>query len=706
MRLALEKDPSNPNKIALASSVSSVASTKSKPNASVRPSVRDAIAAQRRAALQQNAPERPSSAQATFSSLEAPASSTRHPIRPAGAVRPPSGLSKPNDGNQAPSTNRTITAGPVRRPKRPEIKRPATADPYATRNAGPVNQTTPTISPHTSPSKIATASKASVASASRPNNNKTPARTPATMAPAIRGRRAETVSRPSPRQQAHARMNSMPVSPTPKEENMTLILPLQPDVEAGSPAEPVKPLNLGYRSRDSASTMASEDDTEGFTMVIPNLRHDSPEKKSPARPSSSGIPHKSTLPRRTPMKGATENIKPGSPLVKRYELPAKPQSPERSRLVDVADHSEAGAVQVYEDPFQADELSATPAGPVKPVLEEIVINERASDLEREQAAALNQSTRSNEQNIEATRTPRGHAKTTSTGSILGANSDSTDMQSSAEIMKSKRLLNSAIEKVRSKTLDAHGFRRVQELVKTNNDIWGEDAHKYGDLLIALLEYLEAPAESLRITGTPAGTKVQNLKTQVLATIRGMLAMHRREAGPYYARSLCSILSARRQFDDMSHIASEMEKTAEEISRTGPASDCLDAVLDLVDSLAHSSSSSIPSSPAASPDSPRPSSSDGSHASRTINMSLQTLASLLSALSARKQASSPAQTKRLGGLAVRLLQDSDPEIRRADMEFCLALHERLERDVFWKAVEGAKESGLNLITYYLARRGRA
>jgi CLIP-associating protein 1/2 len=71
--------------------------------------------------------------------------------------------------------------------------------------------------------------------------------------------------------------------------------------------------------------------------------------------------------------------------------------------------------------------------------------------------------------------------------------------------------------------------------------------------------------------------------------------------------------------------------------------------------------------------------------------------------------SPALTKRLGTSAVRLLEDSDPEVRRADLEFCLVLHERLggeNGEGFWRAVEGARESGLNLITYYLARRGKA
>lgn len=706
LRNALEKDPSNPNKNSLASSVSSITSTKSKAGTTVRPSVRDAIAAQRRAALQKGLPERPSSAQSAFPSVDA--ASARNPIRPAGAVKPTSGLSKPSD-NQPSSSNRTITAGPVRRPKRPEINRPATADPYGPRNVVPIKVTTPTTSPHTSPPKNVPAARTTAASVIRAvPSNKTPARTPASSTPAIRAKpRAETVSRPSPRQQAHARINSMPVSPVPTVHSIGSVLPQQSLAEVDSVATSVPALIPATRPRGSDATVMSDADLDNFTMVIPDIRHDHADKTSLMRSIGSGSPHphRSTLPRRTSVKAANENLKPGSPLVQRFDAPPMSQSPEKSKLGDI-DSTDAGAVQVYEDPFQADERSFTLASPSKPVLEEIVINERTLDFARQSSTELNQSTGSNEQNNSGRGTPRGHTKTTSTGSILGVHSESTELQSNAEILKSKRLLTSAIDKVRAKSLDAHGFRRVQELIKTKQDIWGEDGQKFGDLLFALLSFLEAPTESLKIPGAPASSKVQNLKTQVLATIRGMLALHRKEAGPYYAHSLCAIISARRQFDDMSHIASEMEKTAQDISRVGPTSDCIDEVLDLLDSLAELTPSSTPSTPATSPVSPRSSSSQGYNASRTINLALQTLASLLASLAAKQQASSPAQTKRLGNLAVRLLQDTDPEIRRADMDFCLALHEQLQPDIFWKAVGSAQESGLNLITYYLARKGRA
>jgi CLIP-associating protein 1/2 len=706
MRTALEKDPNNPSKSSLASSVSSLASNKSKPALNTRTSaVRDAIVAQRRAAMARSLPDRPTSAQSILSTTEQPARSAAAATR-AGAARPPSSLNVTSKAAQAPPTQRTLTSAPARRPRRPELNRPATADPYATRRV-PTNQGTPTISPQTSPSKSATANKA--ASSTRAIG-RTPVR-PAAHSVSSTVRSKTRVENPptksSPIQ--HTSHIPTPQSSPSKDENLTLIAPFsRPPEDDHLPASHSRlPIHRKSTSRDSGATKASEEDTDGFTMVLPSFRPESGERPSPGRPTSSGSMSKVPLPKRSPIKLSAENVKPGSPRVAKTQTPSKVPAAHHN-IADSLEQQQPSSVQVYEDPFQSDEPVSSSL-PVKPVLEEIAINERNSDVEHE---TQNRELRSNEQNILGQRTPRGHSKTTSTGSILGVNGDSDNLQVSAETIRNRRLLTSAIERVRAKTLDAHGFRHVQELVRSNSDIWGEEGQKFGDLLIALLEYLEAPADALKVNGTPASSKIQNLKTQVLATIRAMLAIHKKEATQFYARSLCSVLLARRQFDEVSHITSEMEKLAEEIVRNGPNNESIVAILDLIESLTNHSTPSTPSSPP-------PANSTSTNNSRTITMSLSVLSSLLAPPSATQRAKattvttptplSPALTKRLGTTAVRLLEDSNPEVRRADLEFCLVLHERLggeNGEGFWRAVEGARESGLNLITYYLARRGKA
>lgn len=408
--------------------------------------------------------------------------------------------------------------------------------------------------------------------------------------------------------------------------------------------------------------------------------------------SSKGTPKEGT-PRFSPSKGAV-----GSPL-SHLRSPAA-RSPERLRspLPGTMTTAEAEPVQVYEDPFTADGEPATGVDD-KLVLGELPID-RANERQPSEEAveSLSQSTRSNEQNIDVQRTPRHH-KTTSTGSVIAANGDSN-----AEVLRSRRLLASGIERIRAKTLDAHGFRRVQDIVKNGQDVWGDDGQKFGELLVVLLEYLESPNESLKTTGTgSASTKAQSLKGQVLAAIRAMLTLHRREAGAYYARSLCSVLNSRRQWDETMHITADIEKTADEIIKLCNPLDTLNAVLDLLENL----SGGHPASPASSSSSERMGSPTPLvDAHRTSAFALQALGSLLSTAQSRNLPISQQMNQRLGACAVRFLQDPDSDVRKADLDFCLVMH-GVDEEEFWRVLKrtGVKEGSVNLITYYIAKSRR-
>jgi CLIP-associating protein 1/2 len=460
-------------------------------------------------------------------------------------------------------------------------------------------------------------------------------------------------------------------------------------------------------SRDESAVYADEDN---FTMVninqLPNLRG----QPFDDRPNSSGsvTSRKSVTPRPSPVKHATDG-RLNSPAQSRLRSPVvrSPQVP-TMRNLDLQTEPEPEPVQVYEDPSTTPEPQA-PLEPEKPVLEELPLNERATERtpsEEPGPEEFSQSARSNEQNIgvqRTPRTPRGHYKTTSTGSIVGVNDSPSVLQNNAEAFRGRRLLASGLERIRTKTLEVHGFRKLQELVKSNQDIWGDEGQKFGELLIALLDYLESPNDALKAQAVKATT----LKTQVLSTVRAMLTVHKREAAPYYSRALCSVLAARRQFEDTSHISAEIEKTADEIVKTGQPSDCLNAVLDMIESLHAPLSPTSAKSPSES--SPPPPDAHDGKPSRTIVLGLSILSDLLATAQAKNIPVSTSQTLRMGSLAVRFLDDTDADVRKADLEFCLSLHEKLggdKGDGFWRALVGAKEMHLNLLTYYIARRGPA
>jgi CLIP-associating protein 1/2 len=506
-------------------------------------------------------------------------------------------------------------------------------------------------------------------------------------------------------------MPSLPSSPN-KDESLTMVVPFtQPPDDSNSHSLPP---GSRFGQVLSPASIQSEEDTDGFTLVLPTLaKADSPSRHPTSRPSSSGTPTKSHLPVRSPGKHGTEN-RPllghaSSPIFNRkLASPGKVSHSPQRHVGDVfGDHSDG--VQVYEDPFESEHGLVQGRTPGKPVLEEIPVNERNSDVD------ANNTSPSKEDGV----TPRrpGHLKTTSTGSEL----DTSGQPVSGDVLRTRRLLASAIDRVRAKTLDAHGFRKIQELVKLSSsansaEAWGDatpgSKSLYGELLLSLLEYLESPAEDLRVPGTAnsGSAKVVNLKTQVLATVRAMLALPRKEVSSYTSRALCAVIRSRKGVDEMSYLAADMERLAEESAKTANASEALDSVLDLVDEETKSLFPGSPALPQVDLDeSKRREPLLASPA--VLTMALAVLGNLLTAMAAQHIDVSPLQTKRLGGIAVRLLQDPNSEVRRADLEFCLELHKRLggeNGEGFWKAVQGwgVRESGVNLIMYYLAKRGKA
>lgn len=691
-KTALEKDPNNPN-ASLASSQNSVASfSKSVGAGAARNALKEKIAEQRRAKLaaSNGVPERPNSAAAAYSpaksqSVKSLGARTASNVSTAssGPARPPSAMS--GEATKSALKNSTGTGslmgGMVRRPsRRPELTRPATADPYAIRRAGTgTGKVTPSMTPEKMPAAT-TAKKSSVAprSTARPraqtqnSPNISPVRSKSRLA-------QSTTTHKSP----------VALGSPARDEALTTAKPYKPTQSQHDGTIPFRQRN-GLEQGFDSETLDFGGDEDNFTMVIPNLARPAaqPSQRTPPKPTQSPgrlpVPSPRASMLRSPksigdIHGISSRASTRSPHLRSPDRPS-------TRGTDVDD-----GVQVFEDPFNGEEFSEDIQIEVsKPVLGELPINE--TNIER-RPSSVSSDTMMGDASEER---PRGHHKTTSTGSVLYAESETNN----ADVLKNRQLLASGIKKIEGRTVEAHMFRRMQEMVKSNHEIWGANDENFGRLLIACLDFLEAPVEELRTSPM----KAANLKVQALATIRAMLSLYRRETAKYFSRVLCAVLRTKAQYDNNSHIAVDLEATADEIVKYGQTSDCLNAVLSLIEDT--------PASPASSPDSK--SSLTSLPTTRTTTMALSTLASLIHISGAKNVALSPEQTSRLGKLAVRCMDDQDADVRKADVEFCIALHERIagpaggeaEAGGFWQAVAGAREQHLNLLTYYLAKRGKA
>lgn len=436
-------------------------------------------------------------------------------------------------------------------------------------------------------------------------------------------------------------------------------------------------------------------DEDNFTMVIPNLAkpttqstHDTPPKP---RKSIGRLPIPS--PRAAALRSPKSMGHLDSASLRSSTRSPRLRSPDRpsTRGTDAGDE-----VQVFEDPFVGEVHTPVENGSEKPVLEELPINEKSNER-RQSTGSMTSDVMMGNDNEER---PRGHHKTNSTGSVLHTQSYETN---DAEVLKNRQLLTSGIKKIEGRTVEAHMFRRMQDMVKSNQEIWGPNDENFGRLLLACLDFLEAPVHELKAPQM----KAVNLKVQALATIRALLSLYRKETSKYYSRVLRTILQTKAQYESTSHIAIDLEATADEIVKYGQTLDCLNTVLAMIEDTPASTPTSSPNSKSSV------SSQPGQASTRSTTMALTTLASLVQMSGAKNVTLSAEQTARLGRLAVRCMDDQDADVRKADIEFCIALHERIngsdgakEDGGFWKAVAGAREQHLNLLTYYLAKKAKA
>jgi CLIP-associating protein 1/2 len=339
--------------------------------------------------------------------------------------------------------------------------------------------------------------------------------------------------------------------------------------------------------------------------------------------------------------------------VSRRSSPAKSGSPQDAE------------VQIYEDP-EASDRADTPAHDERQVLSELPLNE-------------NVRVQSPTQSVDSHTSPVGSP-------IRQMESRSpVSEQDRTEALRNRRLLTSGIERIRTRALDAHGFRRVQDLAKCQLDIWDSGA-KYDELMSVLLEYLRSFPTDTRLNQLPS-SKSAGLKSQALSVVRALLTLQRKYAGAWHANALISVLVARQSAD--SSVVSDIERTVDEIVKVAPPTPCIEAVNEHL-----SSTTAAEAEEAAS--------------ARSTALSLNTLRALLLAAQSRKMELSTEIQQALARTSARFLEDSDAEVRKADVELACEVFTRFgdEKSGFWSEFKGVEEGRLGLLTYYIARKERA
>ncbi|KAI1147339.1 clasp N terminal-domain-containing protein [Nemania diffusa] len=588
----LQKDPNNPNSPKKTEPVARPGLGLSKSTmGSSKPSLRDAMIAQKRALAARNLPARPGSAMATISPVRTAAtatSATSSSTQPATRTRPESAMKSHGGMSVAPMR-------PARR--RPEIAaRPATAGPYSVRShdgpsaerSSPESIKSKTITPKTisgSPRRTAPrtrpghATTASESSASVP----TPSKTPASKVVAS-PRTSPAKSKPT--------LVHLPSSSPSKDENLTFVT-IPPIEDLKETLQPLSPRIV--ISPEEPSPQATQIPSPG--PISPPQVHQAPLPESPK----------------------DENIMPPSTP---EATPSKP-------------------LQVYEDPFVENETTIQPQspGPVeRPVLEDIPVNEDAAKLSQ----------------------------------VLTEIGNTTPPCSPEKTRQNSRLLDSGITRVKGQTLDVHGFRKLQSLVRENKLPFSDD--KFHALLVGLFEYLESPLDGL------ATQKVQDIKAQVLATIKLLLKLHSESFQPHISRGLEALLRTRSCYDARTHIVAGLELLADELVHIGDADEI---TVTMTRSLGQMDLDTA--------------------GYRSMSMGLHVLKEVIESHSSFVP--TEREVTELTGLASRCLESKESGVRMDAVQLCVALHARLGDAKFWESMKTVRDDPKSLITYYVVKRQR-
>lgn len=695
----LEKDPSNPNADSAASAFTVSVGPGVTGNvraAGSRSSLKEAIAAQRKASLAAKQ-ERPTSAMSTFSPIrEAPASVARPATAATRARAAPPTSTQGSNGSSAPqrpaatssasvSGQGTLSSAPMRRPRRPDMPRPATADLYSNRQK--LKADTPPRSPNPSPPKQSRASNLA-GSHARPdsaasNRNGT----------AVSGRNSRPNSprvspvrqRPRPVNGAGSGRDNGPLSPlaASSEDNFTMVFPppaavtrMQAEASAAilasqqpPPAEDVSPILI---------------DDDNFTLVIPTK----PISSTAIPPLSTQVDIMSTI-EDEPTKTMT--------------MPVMQSSVTTNGFTDVVDlpRAEPATVVRTSSPSQADRLIV-----FEDTLAENVVNPDAdispsrSALEELQPSDQNQQLPSADEPSETKATTQAPPRTRSKSPVKKSTQPAQTeghLQEKQDVIKTRRIFVSGVEGIRARTLDIHGFRKMQDLIKANPE--QTENLRFDDLFTALLEFIKAGNDELKADNS---IKAQAMKSQALATLR--LLQNQGVCHNRSSEALSVILIASGTVHDKnSHLPYDLERTTDailELPEHNPMKS-IRAVLSL--SEAHTATQSRKA------------------------FTIAALTFLTKLLALCHQQSNDGQTSddhlmrsgsnldspllaRLTKLARRNFDDLDAEIRKANTGFCVSWHGAMRRQgqeaKFWEGLSGVREERLSLLAYYVARKSAA
>lgn len=614
----LEKDPNNPNasKVSKGSSVRPGLGLSRSTMGTSKPSIRETLRAQKAAmsrpgsAMETSRPMRPGSAM-EFSPPRANRALSNH-SNASGSSAAPSMAIRPKVGG--------LAGAPVR-PRagtRPNIPpRPKTAGPYDIRSsAEPALGSPPQLKKAVTPRTMVGSPKRTIPRVVAGPGHKITNSGSSIPTPTRLGSRSPmsspaTSPHHSPLRTSRLQLGPPLLSNSRHEDSMMVDMPNIADV-ANTPTPVIQSPLLG-----SSSQPPTQDHHQDADM----MDVDEPEPPSTV-PEPNGVQMDTEPMQDQEMQG--QEIQSESMQSQSEPMQSEPSSQQ---------------LKVYEDPMTTEQLPSYPVATT--VLEERPVNEDAASF-------------------------MSHENSSAT-----ANGD--DSMLSEKDRQQLRLIDSALNKIKTKTLDVHGFRKFQGILRENKTPLVDE--KFDALLLGLFDYLEDTQPDL------APEKVQDVKAQILATIKLLLKKHRDHFQPHVSKGLESLMAARAAYDSRTHIVSGLELLADELVLLGDAQEIATVLTKRMADMNARDAAGC----------------------RSLSMGLHVLKELVD----MKAEFMPADDElaNLAALCTRCLESSESGVRMDAVQLCVALHARAGDARFWEALKDVRDDPKSLITYYIVKRQR-
>lgn len=240
----------------------------------------------------------------------------------------------------------------------------------------------------------------------------------------------------------------------------------------------------------------------------------------------------------------------------------------------------------------------------------------------------------------------------------------------------RQMVRKSIDRLRTNKMDVLAFRKLQGVIQFHDKIF-TDEELFDQLLMALFEYLERPTIEKRAFLDREG----DLKVQTVFTLRFMFKYNKKYFAAYYPRAMTAFVTAVKHLPPGSAVPGGLKDMAEDIAGECTeigASDVVDAVLDLIITEERDE-----------------------RGYQSINMGVFVVSAFLSPFVEDTRLPS-SLLDRVGEFAGKCLADSRQDTRRQVIVLCKQLHSMVAEERFWDMLGFIPVHSRSLLAYYAER----